>query len=208
MKSFLIQVVQNSAFATFGAQGVRFSLVKYSNSAVVYFPLDRYDNSRDITDRIQQLPYDDGRTNITGALKVTRLEVFQRNAGDRQSAPNVLILISDGTPNDEVGGERAEADLLKAAGTTIVSVGITDAIDRDLMSAIASSNDFIESPTFEATDLNRIVGNLATAVCIGEYHTEVFHQFHVTIGKQLKISFVHQQSLLIIYVLTWNNNYF
>jgi collagen type VI alpha len=168
LKEFLINVVQNRAFRAVGPTGVQFALVKYSNAAVVYFPLNQYNNVNDITDSIRQLPYDDGRTNITGALRETRLNVFQSGLGDRSNAPNVLILISDGTPNDEVGGERDEANRVKDMGTTIVTVGITTAIDRDLMNDMSSTGQLIESSTFNTDDLNRIVGNLASAACAGD----------------------------------------
>ena len=43
-----------------------------------------------------------GRTNTQGALEMIRDTVFQQANGDRPDVPNVLIIITDGRPTDQL----------------------------------------------------------------------------------------------------------
>ena len=129
------------------------------------FTLNTYDNLDDIIQAIRNMPYDDGKTNITGALRETRLNVFKESAGDRPTVPNVLVLISDGTPNVEETGTQQEGEVVRNQGITLVPVGITSAIDKKLMNGLASSGNAIESPTFQTLDLMKVVSNLAKVLC-------------------------------------------
>ena len=44
-----------------------------------------------------------GFTNTTGALRLTRQNLFVENAGDRTDVENIIILITDGNDNRENG---------------------------------------------------------------------------------------------------------
>ena len=167
LKQFIINVLESNRFGRIGRNGVRVALVKYSNKAEIMFTLDRYDNLDDIKEAILAMPYDDGKTNISGALRETRRNVFTASAGDRPEAPNVLILISDGTPNVEESGTQEEGQNVRRQDITLVTVGITSAIDKPLMSDLASSGQVIESPTFQTADLTNIVSALSQATCTG-----------------------------------------
>ena len=50
-------------------------------------------------------------TNTSGALRMARTEVLTREAGDRESVPDVVILITDGRPNIEY--RRYDDEVLK-----------------------------------------------------------------------------------------------
>ena len=165
LKQFIIDVIESDAFGRIGGNGIRVALVKYSNDARIIFTLDTYDNLDAIKKAIRDVAYEDGKTNITGALRETRLNVFKASAGDRPTVRNVLILISDGKPNLEESGTQREGDAVRRQGTIVVTVGITSAIATDLLDGLASNGKVIESPTFQTRDLTDTVANLGRVLC-------------------------------------------
>ena len=53
---------------------------------------------------------------------------FNRAHGDRDNAPNVAILITDGVPTREVELLHGEVATIKRRGIRIIGVGVTDAV--------------------------------------------------------------------------------
>ena len=53
-------------------------------------------NKYDLLEHVDRLPYRGGNTNTTGSLMVAKDLMFSAQGGDRDYAPNVLILLSDG----------------------------------------------------------------------------------------------------------------
>ena len=53
-------------------------------------------NKYDLLEQVDRLPYRGGNTNTTGGLMVAKNLMFSAQGGDRDYAPNVLILLSDG----------------------------------------------------------------------------------------------------------------
>ena len=56
--------------------------------------------------------------------------------GDRNNVPNVVLLLTDGPADVDIGFTEPEAQLLKNDGATIVPVGITNryVLNRDFYS--------------------------------------------------------------------------
>ena len=61
-----------------------------------------------------------GRTNIADGIQIAREQVF---SAARRGANKILILITDGEPNERVNDTQREADLAKRDRISIVSVG-------------------------------------------------------------------------------------
>ena len=66
-----------------------------------------------------------GKTNTTGALRLTRTKVLIESAGDRKFAPDVVMLITDGKPTLDINGYYDEVLKLKQvnghSGVTLIT---------------------------------------------------------------------------------------
>ncbi len=150
-------------FAATGGD-IRFALVDFSDNAIVEFTLDRFVNDQTgLLAQIDNSAYFGGRTDIADGFQWAREKVIGQ-AGDRSNAPNIVILITDGIPNERAAETQPEANLVKQTGATVVTVGITNEVDADLMRALASvPSDYISSASF--AELTNIVQSLVTAAC-------------------------------------------
>jgi len=77
---------------------------------------------------VRQLPFLGGETNTAAALNLLCTAVFQSSAGDRPSAPNVAVLVTNGESTLNADRVSAEAAACRDAGVVLVVV----AADRTL----------------------------------------------------------------------------
>jgi collagen type VI alpha len=160
MLAFIKDVV--TQFGTTGGD-IRFGLVDFSDDAIVEFYLDTHSNVNDVLNAIDGIIYFGGRTDIADGFQTARENLINQR-GDRSNAPNIVILITDGIPNDRIPDTQPEANLVKQTGAQVVTVGITTEVDADLLRALASNpSDYIASATF--AELSNIVGSLVGAAC-------------------------------------------
>ena len=154
--------------AKFGTSGGnRFALVRFSDVANVEFLLDAYTDLNELYRRIDNVAYYGGRTNIAHGFEVALADVVGKN-GDRPNAPNIVILITDGIPNEREGDTIPEAARMKdprVGNARVLSVGITNAVDMDLLRAIASDpvDDVVTADDFN--ELTTIIDGLVGAAC-------------------------------------------
>ena len=147
----------------FNRGDVKVAVVSFSDYALVDFLLEKYVSLPYVIAGINNIMYQGGKTDIAAALKSVRENVIGRK-GDRPEAPNIVILITDGIPNLAEQDTIPQANLLKQTGAKIVTVGITDAIDPDMLRQIATdSANFISSPDF--TTLGNVVERLFGVAC-------------------------------------------
>ena len=144
---------------TIGSDDVRIGAVLYSEFAEVRFYLDDHTTREDIKDAIQNFPYLDSFTNTAEGLELMMNNVFVKTRGDRDGVPNIAILITDGQANKRIGEEITVASEAKGKGINIISIGVTDRINIDDLTAIASSADQV----IEVTNFSEL-GNIVTHV--------------------------------------------
>ena len=90
--------------------------------------------------------------------------MFDESNGARPGLPKILIMLTDGTANLEESNTVSEADLTKAAGIIIYTVGVTHEVDEEQLREIASNPDHF----FFASDfahLNDVLQNLVENSC-------------------------------------------
>lgn len=75
-----------------------------------------------MVDALTGIQFTAGKTNIAAALEMARNELFTESAGDRDDAPNYLIIFTDG--QSTVNQERTipEAVLTRMAGAQVFNV--------------------------------------------------------------------------------------
>ena len=152
----------------------RVGVVRFSTSVHTEFKLDTYmDNKQAMKQHVEAMPFEGFDTNISGALKQARTDIFG-NTGDRSYIPNVVIVIADGQSNIANDETRPAANLLKQASTAVYVVAVvTKDFDREELEHIASDPDsdhYFESPTI--TTLPILKCKLLKRVC----KEEIFSQ--------------------------------
>merc|ERR1712038_804056 len=109
-------------------------------------------------------------TNTSGGIRVAHTQQFVAERGDRSSAQNIAIILTDGTPNLDLDRTVSDADALAAANTQVYVIGITSAITEDLARDMSSGAETLNENYFLAndfTDLSSIKTSImdSTAFC-------------------------------------------
>lgn len=175
VKSFIKDVVRRFAI---GPSQTRVGLTIYSEKAVRqrqdpdvpagsvgFFLLDTYSDLPSLEAAIDALFYFGSFTNTQEGLQVARQNILQPS-GDRPNVQNLVIVLTDGKSNLNEQQLPREAQLLKDRAT-VISVGVTDQVDINELSLIASApNLVVLADDFRAleTELDRIVSTVCTAV--------------------------------------------
>ena len=81
-------------------------------------------------------------TNIADGLRKANI-LFDPLLGDRDGVPNVAILFTDGAANQETGNTLTEATLLKEKGVSIICIGISNGVNMQELTAIASRPEWV-----------------------------------------------------------------
>lgn len=103
----------------------RVAAVTYSNAASVRVYLSSFVTKTDLLRRIKTLEYDRGSmTNAAEAIRVLREDVFNVYRGDRPTATNVAILITDGVSNMQPRQTMPEAQKARDSGIHMYAIGI------------------------------------------------------------------------------------
>lgn len=162
----ITDMVANVVRATERFPGIRYAAISYGSKAEIEFNLDRYTGTRELVIAFRSIRDSGGNTNTTGALRLSRTGVWSSLA-NRPTAFDVLVLITDGVPSQryEADGVIPEADRVKALGVRLIGIGVTTAVNAELMRRIVSqpvSQNYFGLSSF--TQLSSIVESLATCI--------------------------------------------
>ena len=126
-----------------------------------------YPDKRILLNQIENLRdhYPGGTTNTQEALKVLQEDIFGPMIfGDRRTAPNFAIIITDGLANEQAARTVPMAESAKQAGIEIVAVGVTSEVDEHILRQISSApqiegENFFIAPDFDELEykIERIV---------------------------------------------------
>ena len=153
-----------------GPDATRVGAVIFSEEVILEFTLSQYDNTDSIIQALLASPYLGQTTNTPEALRITRTQCFSRANGDRPDVENLAIVVTDGLPfpPDRRTPALDAARALRNAGVAIISVGITDAIDREFLQEMSSPPQLEGQNFFTATGfgaLNEIRRNVVEGTC-------------------------------------------
>ena len=141
--------------------------IRFSDNAEVEFNLKHFSERKIIIRAIRRIPYRRGTTNTADAIRLARTEVFNGANGDRANAPNLMIVLTDGSSNDNVATLK-EAELARSEGTHIISVGIGDWLNKIELESLASypaAVNVIFAADYDT--LNTLLKPLRDAICAG-----------------------------------------
>jgi collagen type VI alpha len=143
-----------------GPQDVQIGIVKYDTKNVVEFNMKKHSNVNSMLTDIQNIKYTGGGTQTGSALGVM-LNQFSPSNGNRASAPDIGIVITDGNSADSV---KANADLAKARGITMFAIGVGPNINQQQLKEMASGPNFVLNVQ-NFNDLSKIRGQLSQQAC-------------------------------------------
>ena len=169
---------------TIGPDATKVGAVVFSESVDLAFTLDTYTDAQSVKNAINGLAYLGETTNTPEGLKVTREQCFNQLNGDRIGVLNLAIFISDGVPWPSYRRNPAlqEAEALKSSGASVIAIGVTNVIDRDLLRAISSAPQIQGQNFFVATDftvLSEIRKSVGEGTCqvVQGSKVKVYHQW-------------------------------
>lgn len=153
-----------------GQDVTRVGAVSFSDIVVFEFELSRYDDGANVKSALLSLDYIGQITNTAGGFKVTREQCFNRDNGDRPDVQNLAIVITDGQPfpTNNVPLALEEARRLQGSGVTMISIGVTDVINEELLKQFSSPPQEMGRNYFTAiafTDLEGIRSNVREESC-------------------------------------------
>ncbi|NXV50694.1 CO6A6 protein, partial [Uria aalge] len=156
MKNFTRELVNR---IDVGADRMQIGVVQFSDKPKEEFKLNTYSTKRDILHAIERIsPLQS--TTLTGEALKFMLKYFQASSGSRHAVKKILILITDGESQDEVGGP---ARGLRQTGISIYSVGVFNANKTQLEEISGKRERVFYVENFDI--LSQINNNLVFEMC-------------------------------------------
>ena len=154
-----------------GQDATRVGAVSFSDIVLLEFKLNEFNDAASVKDSILNIEYIGQTTNTAGGFRITREQCFNRDNGDRPEVQNMAVIITDGQPFpiETVPAALEEARRLQGAGVTMISIGVTDVINQDLLRQFSSPPQVEGSNYFTAlefTDLESIRSNVREETCV------------------------------------------
>lgn len=107
-----------------GPDSTRVGLATFSDQATIRFQLNTFQRKGDILNTVDALPYTAGRTNTSDALRKMTSQMFTSGNGDRATAPNYAILITDGVSTVNQQDTLPAAVQAKNSGIHVMAVTV------------------------------------------------------------------------------------
>ncbi|XP_030578007.1 collagen alpha-1(XII) chain-like [Archocentrus centrarchus] len=143
IRKFIARVV--SVF-DIGPDKVQIGLTQYGSDTRTEWHLNAHPTKASLLHAIAKLPYKGGTTMTGLALKYILQNNFQRDVGMRRDSSKIVVLITDGTSQDEVVSISQE---LRDRGIELYAIGIAH-IDEIQLKSIASDPD--ETHVYSVSD--------------------------------------------------------
>ncbi|XP_064631743.1 collagen alpha-3(VI) chain-like [Lineus longissimus] len=137
LKQFVHDVIDHFDI---GPSGINVGVMTFGFYPILQFNLDAFTSKTDIQDAIMKTWYIPGFTNTAAAITYMRQTMFTASNGDRSSAPNIAVIISDGKSSDK-SKTVAEAALAKADNITMIAIGVGSDVDKQELDDVASDPD-------------------------------------------------------------------
>lgn len=164
--NYIIDALVDVVRATARYTSIRYAAISYGTTAQLEFNLDRYTGTLELIIALRSIRNSGGNTNTTGALRLSRTEVWSSLA-NRPATYDVLVLLTDGVPslNFEAEGLVPEADRVKALGVRLIVIGVTTAVNDALMMRIVSRP--VSENYFRLANFSQLTGIVETLLqCI------------------------------------------
>ena len=157
---------------TIGSNNVRVGVTIFADNVQSIFQLNTYSTQYEILNAIDNIPFLGTSTNTPEAIRYMRTTMFTPQNGDRSSAPNVAIIITDGVPrvpNDVNEARRLtlqEANLARHQGINMFTIGIGPELTTEFLAQIADqpTNTHVFQVN-QVRELENILNQVSAATC-------------------------------------------
>ena len=156
------------AMVNIGFDKTRVALLRFSDLTEFEFQLNDYTTVGQYDTAIANMidNFKGGNTNTTGGLFKARTEALIPANGERPSVSNVVMVITDGQATIDADNMELQAASLKnMPATTVVAVGVTEAVDRDTLAKIATGDNIFHVTNFQDLQNSDLLGVLADDLC-------------------------------------------
>ena len=169
VKEFMKNIVRDY---TIGSNNVRVGVTIFADNVQSIFQLNTYSTQYEILNAIDNIPFLGTSTNTPEAIRYMRTTMFTPQNGDRSSAPNVAIIITDGVPrvpNDVNEARRLtlqEANLARRQGINMFTIGIGPELTTEFLAQIADqpTNTHVFQVN-QVRELENILNQVSAATC-------------------------------------------
>ncbi len=115
-----------------------------------------------------RIQYCGRRTNIASALELARTRVFNSGGGDRQDAPDYILLFTDGGANIREDETIPQAILDRIQGIRIAAVAVGRDLNMMELRGIVSNPEDSNIATVDSfAQLDQLADRLVEATCDG-----------------------------------------
>ena len=146
---------------------IRIGAVSFGSNTYVSFDLNTgLKSSREYYGFIDGLTYDGGATNTNAVMRIAADQILGQE-GDRASAADMILLLTDGIPTIDAHLLSGTINYIKGREIAILGVGVTKNVDVQRMYEIVSqpANDFyVHIDTFDA--LSSSIRRVLDSVCL------------------------------------------
>jgi len=158
------------------AQGAHVGLVTYGNRAHIIFQLNNFTDPAPMKAAVSATKFLDENTNTSGGIYTATNIMYTKVNGDRDKAPNIMVIITDGVSTYDNTTTIPNALAAKDKGILVVSIGVgtlTSQAELEGMASIGKDGKpiVLQVGTYEALDL--VNTKLANVACDKEEPTEV-----------------------------------
>ena len=127
-------------------------MINFNTYPYELFNFLNFQNLANIENIINGIFYNGGTTNTADALKLANDRILQESLGmrpERSGVPKIVIVLTDGESNDYTSTIN-EAKLIKNRGINIISIGVGNLKEQELIDMATSLNDVykVKNKTF------------------------------------------------------------
>ncbi|KAK3803812.1 hypothetical protein RRG08_041361 [Elysia crispata] len=149
-----------------GQDQIRVGVEKFSNRPYTEISLNRYNNSEELTKRINRIEPRRGGRDTAAAITYMESTMFKTANGDRPEVPNIAIILIDGKSN-RPEETRLAAERARNHGIVIFTVGVGNKTFRAELADMASDPDNRHVLTVtDFTKLNTVIPALQGQICL------------------------------------------
>ena len=166
MKIFAKRLINTMANSE---NNIHFGVMEFGENAQTLLNFREYRSEPHVRNVIEKIEKgSSSKMRLDKALGVAHQEIFSLAGGIRQGFPRYLVfLLSDSSSNGFEDIAKATKSLTEA-GVTVVAIGINEAVEGDVLRALASDKDhFFRGDT--SAELNALLPTLQGRLCHRKY---------------------------------------
>ena len=105
-----------------GTDCYKISVINMGENIIEEFYLDTYSDRISVLNAVDFIVTEGSPVDISEALRIARSVMFNQENGDRETAPNVAVLVTHSSPIMDISDIREETSSLKGSGSVMFPI--------------------------------------------------------------------------------------